>query len=262
MMRIVFLTQDDPIYILPFFEEFLTSYAGKFEIAGVFSSPTMGKRSRAQMLRELPQLYGWIGFMRLLGMRVHAGLRGRMPRRRNATRFFSLPQLCQSRGIDYGRIGNPNDQGFQQSLAALLPEVVISVACPYVLKSEILKIPALACINIHHAPLPSFRGMMPSFWQMYHGAPTVGVTVHLMAAKLDEGDAVLQEAMPVTPGETLHQLIRRSKRNGAHVMARALSLLGQGAYTRIPIGGDRGSYFTFPKAEEIRDFRRRGLRAI
>ena len=261
-MRIVFLTQDDPLYILPFFEEFVKNYAAEFDIAGVFSSPMMGKRSRSQMLRELPQLYGWIGFMRLLAMRTYAGLRGRKPQGRNATRFFSLRQLCGSRRITYSRIRNPNDHAFRESLAALLPDVVISVACPYVLKSEILKIPSLACINIHHAPLPFFKGMMPSFWQMYHETSTVGVTVHLMAAKLDEGDAILQDSMPIAPGETLHRLIRRSKRNGAHVMARALRLLGEGEYTVIPIGGDRGSYFTFPKAEEIRDFRRRGFRAI
>ncbi len=45
---------------------------------------------------------------------------------------------------------------------------------------------------------------MPTFWQLYHGEQQLGVTIHYMAAKVDEGDALLQESLPVTPGESLH----------------------------------------------------------
>ena len=261
-MRIVFLTQDDPIYVLPFFEEFMEQPRDDIEVVGVFSSPTMGRRSRLQMVKELVQLYGAWGFLRLAGMRLHAKLRARIPPAAASTRCFSLDQLCRAKGICSKRIGNPNEPGFQHAIASLRPDAIVSVACPFILKPDTLKLAPLGCLNIHHAPLPFFKGMMPSFWQMYHGATTVGVTVHFMGTKLDEGDAILQESMPIMPGETLHQLICRSKRNGAHVMIRALGQLRDRTYSRISIGGDRGSYYTFPRAAEIREFRRKGFRAI
>jgi len=117
-------------------------------------------------------------------------------------------------------------------------------------------------VNIHHAPLPRYKGMMPTFWQMFHGEKNVGVTVHFMATKVDEGAALLQEQLPIEQGETLDHLIVRSKRHGAHCMARALGLLSSASDARIPLDSEQGSYFTFPTIAEIREFHRRGHRAI
>jgi methionyl-tRNA formyltransferase len=104
--------------------------------------------------------------------------------------------------------------------------------------------------------------MMPTFWQMFHGEKTVGVTVHFMAAKVDEGSALLQEQLAIEPGETLDHLIRRSKRYGAHCMARVLRQIASNSHVPISLDSSNGSYFTFPTIAEIREFHRRGFRAI
>lgn len=260
-MRLEFLTQDDPLYILPFFAEFLPAYGGEFEVLGVSSTRAMGGRSRVRMARELLWLYGPPGLLRLLAERVVAQLRGRLPRPRGASRYFSLEQVCRAHGVPYVRTGNPNRPEFVAALRERAPDVLVSVACPYILKAEVLSVPRLGAINIHHAPLPRYKGMMPTFWQLFHGESRVGVTVHAMAARVDEGAALLQEDLEVTPGETLDHLIRRSKRHGAHCMARALRGLADGTTRPAPLAGP-GSYFTFPTRDEIREFARRGHRAI
>jgi methionyl-tRNA formyltransferase len=104
--------------------------------------------------------------------------------------------------------------------------------------------------------------MMPTFWQMFHGEKTVGLTIHYMAAKIDEGDALLQDEQTIEPGETLDRLIQRSKRHGAHCMASVLRQIESNSVVRIPLNPSQGSYFTFPTVAEIREFRRRGFRAI
>ncbi len=65
-MKIEFLTQEDSLYILPFFEEFLSNYAGQFEITRISCCRAMGKRSRWQLLRELMWLYGTFGLIKLV----------------------------------------------------------------------------------------------------------------------------------------------------------------------------------------------------
>ena len=60
-MKIEFLTQEDSLYVLPFFEEFLRHYAGEFEITRMSCCRAMGKRSRVQLLQELKWLYGVTG---------------------------------------------------------------------------------------------------------------------------------------------------------------------------------------------------------
>jgi methionyl-tRNA formyltransferase len=104
--------------------------------------------------------------------------------------------------------------------------------------------------------------MMPTFWQMYHGESYLGVTVHLMGAKIDEGTALLQEVMEIPAGATLHDLIRRSKRHGAHCIAQALRLFNSNSCSLKPLNTEKGTYFTFPTVDEIREFHRRGYRAI
>lgn len=261
-MKIEFLTQEDSLYILPFFEEFLRHYVGEFEITRISCCRAMGKRPRFQLLRELKWLYGVPGLSRLLWQAGTAKVLAALPRGRSAARFYSIAQLAKAYGIECVPVGNPNQAEFTEGLTRRSPELLVSVACPYILKANVLAIPPRGCINIHHAPLPRYKGMMPTFWQLYHGEAELGVTIHTMAAKVDEGEALLQESVPVKRGESLHNLIRQSKRHGAHAMARVLRSLSANLATPIPLDHAQGSYYTFPKREEALEFRRRGLRAI
>lgn len=261
-MKIEFLTQGDPIYVLPFFEEFFRHHASEFEITRLSCCRVMGKRSRTKLLREMSWLYGWFGLARLLARRVGMGIEALLPHQRTARHFHSMQQLCRAYGVPCFRAGSPNEEQFVADLKARAPDVLVSVACPYILKEKLLNVPRLGCVNIHHAPLPRYKGMMPTFWQMYHGEKTVGVTVHYMVAKVDEGDALLQDQMAIEPGESLDSLIRRSKRQGAHLMAKALHAIESGTVSPIKLDLANGTYFTFPNREEALTFRQRGLRAI
>src|SRR6266404_3901286 len=162
-MQIEFLTQDNALYILPFFDEFLRNYGSEFSILQISCSPTMGKRPRMQMLRELTALYGTVGMGRLLGETVYSRVFGKLYKRRDAGRFYSLKQIANAYGIAYKRIGNPNAPEFVESLRQRAPDALVSVACPYILKETLLSLPPRGAVNIHHAPLPKYKGMMPTF---------------------------------------------------------------------------------------------------
>jgi methionyl-tRNA formyltransferase len=261
-MRIVFLTQDDPIYILPFFDEFFRQDLGEIEVVGIFSCKTMGDRGRMRLLRELFGLYGVVGLVRLLMRRLNFKVAERLPAKPTAKRFYSVAQICRAFHLPHTFIANPNRDEFTAQIAALSPDVLVSVACPYILKDKLLALPPLGCVNIHHAPLPRYKGMMPTFWQMFHGEQKVGLTIHTMAAKVDEGNALLQEQLPMTQGESLDSLIRRAKRHGAHCMLKVLRQIAQRTQTKLSLDHGPGSYFTFPTQAEMKEFRRRGLRAI
>jgi methionyl-tRNA formyltransferase len=261
-MRIEFLTQEDPLYILAFFEEFLWHYSAEFEITQISCCRAMGGRSRIQLLHELAWLYGGTGLSRLLFQVVTAKALGMFPRRRSAARFYSVGQLARAFGVKHESVADPNLKAYTDGLQQRSPDLLISVACPYILKKQVLEIPAQGCINIHHAPLPRYKGMMPTFWQMYHGESHLGLTIHTMTARVDEGEALLQESAPVVPVESLHDLIRQSKRHGAHCMARVLRRIQSRKAAPVRLGQSQASYFTFPRKEEALEFRRRGLRAI
>jgi methionyl-tRNA formyltransferase len=261
-MKIEFLTQDDPVYILPLFDEFFRLAGEEFEITRMSCCRTMGGRSRSQLASELLWLYGPFGLARLLSRSIAAKTLGALPLGRDAKRFYSITQACRGYNVPVERIGTPNSADFLRGIEARKPDLIVSVACPYILKPRLLEIPPLGCINIHHAPLPRYKGMMPTFWQLYHGETNVGLTIHYMTEKVDEGQALLQEKLPVVPGESLDDLIRRSKRHAAHCLVQVLRNLQSQTQTTITLDRSGSTYFTFPTQAEIREFRRRGLRVI
>jgi methionyl-tRNA formyltransferase len=257
-MRIAFLTQEDPLYILPFFQSFFEQADARLTVVGIYACRSMGKRKRTKLLRELVGLYRIGGFLKLLALQIGARLQAALVPGSSS----SIRSLCTARQIHYQHIDDPNQQAIVSELAKQNIDVLVSIACPYILKQDLLSLPAKTSINLHHAPLPRYKGMMPTFWQMYHRETAVGVTVHTVAKKLDEGPALFQDRLPIEPGETLHQLIRRSKRFGAAAVIRVLHSIDEGTATPLPLADEQGSYFTFPTKTEMDEFHRRRLRAI
>src|SRR5438270_556315 len=94
-MKIEFLTQEDSLYVLPFFEEFLRHYASEFEITRISCCRAMGKRSRVQLLQELKWLYGVTGLGKLLLHAAKAKLFSLLPRSRSSQNFYSIAQLAR-----------------------------------------------------------------------------------------------------------------------------------------------------------------------
>lgn len=262
-MKIEFLTQDDPLYILPLFEELIRNYHQDWQVTRVLTCRTMGKRSRKQLITELVELYGAAAFVRLAGSTVLSRAVGKLPRKAGASSYASLEQLFRAYGIPHENIGNPNEPSVVAAIAARGPDLIVSVACPYILKRPLLELPPLGAINIHHAPLPRYRGMMPTFWQMFHGETHSGLTIHYMVPEIDEGAAIFRDNLQIRPGESLHELIIRAKRHGGNCLGQVLRTFAQSGKPKpLPELDVESSYFTFPTREQIRQFNARGLRSI
>jgi methionyl-tRNA formyltransferase len=261
-MRVTFVTQEDPLYILPFFTRFFELNVEPIQVSGIFACRPMGNRKRSKLLRELLSLYGPVGFGKLLGLQVRERAMATFKGSSISHTHHSLLGLANSYGLPYEHIDNPNTSDNIARIALHQPDVLVSVACPFIFKAPLLRVPALSALNIHQAPLPRYKGMMPTFWQMFHGEISVGVTVHTMTDKLDEGEILYQDSTPIRPGDTMHDLIRRSKRHGADAMLQVLQQFASGSRPpAIPVT-TQGSYFTFPTTQQMKAFRRRGLRAI
>ena len=61
-------------------------------------------------------------------------------------------------------------------------------------------------LNIHPALLPSFKGAHAIADAFHSSAKTTGVTVHFVDEKVDHGPIILQEAVEISPRDTLKTL--------------------------------------------------------
>lgn len=50
--------------------------------------------------------------------------------------------------------------------------------------------------NIHFGPLPAYKGPSPVFWQLKHGTETLGISIHRLTDKFDEGAVVWRKSYP------------------------------------------------------------------
>jgi methionyl-tRNA formyltransferase len=260
--RIVIVTQDDPFYVRSFFGEFFRMYPDLREIRGVVVQKPMGKRSARALAGQMFGFYGAIDFLRMGARYAKVKLLRRIAALNHHSEWLDLSGLCGSFGVRAMTRDNLHQPEFLDLLRGFDLDLIVSVAAPSIFKPALIDVPRLGCINIHHAPLPRYRGMMPNFWQLYHGEKTVGITIHRINPKIDEGEILLQRMVPVEPGESLDALIRRTKRLGARYMVEAIELVKTGRVEWKENRPEDGSYFSFPTKEDVRRFRAMGHRLL
>jgi methionyl-tRNA formyltransferase len=252
-LRVLMITEDDPIYVRQFFDVFFAELPrDQIEIVGVTVSRAFHEPVIATARRVL-KFYGLRDFLRLLPRYL-----GAKALRRDTSR------LAERHGLPLLPAGSVNSAEYLELVRTLGPEVIVSVAAPEIFKSALLEVPTIGCLNIHSGELPAYRGMMPTFWQMLEGRPHVTVTVHEMVPKLDAGGVVATLQFPLHPHDSLGRVISGTKREGARLM---LGVLRDIAASRQMPRSDsldmtKARLFKFPQPPDVQRFRRMGHRMI
>lgn len=260
--NILFITQDDPFYVKLFFEEFFKIYKSLDDIKGVVISRAMGKKSLFQLARQMYDFYGPLDFLKM-GIKFAAyKTMAMLPFSSGISGWCTISQLCNRHGIGVIHESSVNGGPFLEKVKSMHLDLIISVAAPVIFKEKLIALPRLGCMNIHNGKLPRYRGMLPNFWQMYHGEKSVGVTIHEINPGIDDGRIILQKDVDMNPNETLESIIKRTKRMGAHFMAEAIERIKTGNVTYMENPATEGSYFSFPTKEDVKEFKRRGKRIM
>ena len=174
----------------------------------------------------------------------------------------SIVKLAKDKGLPILECGSVNDPDYIERLKALEPDIVASVAAPEIFKKGILDVPAKGCINIHSGKLPIYRGMMPNFWQLLKGEKHACVTVHEMVEKLDAGGVLGTLEWALKENDSLDRVITGTKQDGARLMMDVILKIKADEAIAIPLDMSKKDYFSFPKAKDVKAFRKRGHRMI
>ena len=83
-------------------------------------------------------------------------------------------------------------------------------------------------LNVHPSLLPAFPGAHPVADALDWGARVTGATVHMVDEEVDHGPIVLQESVPVLPGDDEVSLHERIKEVEHRLFPRAAALLAEG----------------------------------
>jgi len=127
----------------------------------------------------------------------------------------------QHRKISIEEVSNINSTASIELIKLFNPDLGVSLAAP-ILKKQVIEIAKLGNLNLHKGKLPNYRGMPPAFWEIYNNEPLVGCSVHIMSEKLDEGDIVLEDVIPIEKWSTARGLQIKLDEMGVKLMRRAI----------------------------------------
>lgn len=262
-MKIVIFTQEDPFYVKVFFDIFFGNFKPLHEIKAVVISQPMGRKSFFDLARQMYDFYGAYHFLEVGFRYVYLKLMGRrslqMTDPKCQPKTYTVKQLAEAYGLKVIERSDLNSADFLKHINQYDADLFISVASPIIFKGDLIKVPKLDCINIHNAPLPKYRGMLPNFWQLYYGEKEGGITIHKITAGIDGGDIILQRNVIIDPYDTLNKLIIKTKKMGAMFMIEVIDAFRKGKVEYRKMEG-KASYFTFPKRVDVAKFKKRGKR--
>jgi phosphoribosylaminoimidazolecarboxamide formyltransferase/IMP cyclohydrolase len=148
-------------------------------------------------------------------------------------------------GIATALVPGGDDARLAAVLADARPDAIVLAGYLRIVGPAVLAAYRNRILNTHPSLLPSFPGAHAVRDALAHGVTVTGCTVHLVDEVLDGGPIVLQEAVPVLPGDderTLHDRIRAVEHR---LLPRATALLLAGALRvearRVRIDLDRAA---------------------
>ncbi|MQA30642.1 MAG: peptide synthetase, partial [Luteitalea sp.] len=80
-------------------------------------------------------------------------------------------------------------------------DYLFSVTNLELLPRAVVDMPRRLAVNFHDGPLPRYAGMHATTWALLAGEPAYAVTWHRMGGRVDEGDILIQEPVPIAPDD-------------------------------------------------------------
>jgi len=130
-----------------------------------------------------------------------------------------------------------------EQIAALRPDLILSVYYRNMISSKLLALAPLGAFNLHGSLLPTYRGRAPINWAVLHGEPRIGMTLHRMVKAPDAGPIVDQEGVEIGPRDTAEQAFRKVLPCARRVIERQIDALLAGTAKETPQDDAQATYF-------------------
>jgi methionyl-tRNA formyltransferase len=174
-----------------------------------------------------------------------------MPRGRGLTVQASPIKTCALElGLPVLEPENPNAPESVAQLRALAPELIVLAAYRFILKSELLAISPLGCLNLHPSLLPRYRGAAPIQRALMNGETLTGVSLFLMNEKIDQGDVIMQGQVEIGLNDNAGEVSARLADLSARLLEQALPEIEKNDYSRLAQDPTQASYAAKIRKEE------------
>ena len=133
---------------------------------------------------------------------------------------------------------------------SLEPDVLVVAAYSRIFKKSFIDLFPRGGINVHPSLLPRLRGPSPVQAAILAGDGETGVTVQRLALRMDAGDILAQQRIPLTGRETSPELLETAFRLGAGLLRGVLQRMETGPIEGTPQRDEEATYCRLISREE------------
>lgn len=129
------------------------------------------------------------------------------------------------------------------AIAALHPELGISVAYNQILRAPVRDAHARGVVNFHAGMLPFYRGRNVINWAIINGETEIGLTAHYVDDGIDTGDIITQLALPIAWTDDYGDVLRRVVDRMPSLVVDTVRDIARGTAQRRRQADHPGTYF-------------------
>jgi methionyl-tRNA formyltransferase len=166
--------------------------------------------------------------------------------------FASVAATAADYGLDVVAPEDAHAPRLIRRVSELQPDFVFSFYYRSVLAAPLLRAARRGALNMHGSLLPKYRGRAPVNWAILRGEHEAGATLHYMVERVDAGDIVDSQAVPILLDDDAREVYTKVTVAAETVLARSLPALIAGTAPRRPQPILAGQYFGRRRPEDGR----------
>jgi len=167
--------------------------------------------------------------------------------------WFKTPAVAaREKNIPVFTPENVNTPEWREKIAALKPDLILSVYYRHMIGTKILGLAPLGAFNMHGSLLPKYRGRAPINWALLQGEPRIGMTLHRMVKSADAGAIVDQDGVAIGPRDNAEIAFRKVLPCARRIISRQIDALLTGTAKETPQDDTHATYFGGRKPEDGR----------
>lgn len=145
----------------------------------------------------------------------------------------AVKKYAQSQELTILQPTNLKNKDFLKELKALEANLQIVVAFR-MLPEVVWNMPEFGTFNLHASLLPNYRGAAPINWAIINGETKTGISTFFIDEKIDTGDMILQEEIPIEPDENAGSLHDKLMERGSELVLKTVTSIKNGNVVTIP----------------------------
>lgn len=246
--KLFIITQNENIFLKNSLKTLINNLPKNIEICGIIlltSSPYGGKKNFISKIFTTLYIFGLDFFQFYVFQTIKS--------------FFSekIKDILKKNNINFFIVNdNINNNKNLDLIKKFEPDIILSLTANQIFKDSLLSIPKICSLNLHTSLLPSYRGLMPSFWVMKNNEKYSGVSVFIIDKQIDTGNILCQSKFNIED-LTHYELIKKSKKIGVECIISSIIKVLDNNFSFIK-NNYKNSYNKFPTRNDIKEFKKLG----